>query len=173
MMALCWILPGCEIDNCPPNAMAYAKFALVDQVNRPIKLTQPLSVIGEIITDVAVKDTADDGSISDIIVKDSVVRDTLINMESDVSEFKIPLSFLEKTRIILSMNNGEISDAIDITHRNIPYFYNLDCGTMMFYEVTNVTCTTLALDSISITNPNIDNHEKENFKIHFTLTDPE
>ena len=48
---------------------------------------------------------------------------------------------------------------------------NLDCGTMMFYEVTSAESTTRMLDSLVITNPNIDNNEKENFKIYFTVTD--
>ena len=36
---------------------------------------------------------------------------------------------------------------------------------MMFYEVTKVENTRHRLDSLTITNPNIDNNEKENFKI--------
>lgn len=41
---------------------------------------------------------------------------------------------------------------------------------MMFYEVTSAEATTRMLDSLVITNPNIDNYEKENFKVYFTVT---
>ena len=50
---------------------------------------------------------------------------------------------------------------------------NLDCGTMMFYEVTEATSTNRMMDSLVITNPNIDNNEKENFKLYFTVADTE
>ena len=26
-----FLLPACEVENCPPNALAYAQFAFVDQ----------------------------------------------------------------------------------------------------------------------------------------------
>jgi hypothetical protein len=65
----------------------------------------------------------------------------------------------------------DIGGELVLTHRNIPYFINLDCGTMMFYEVTGAETTTRMLDSLVITNPNIDNYEKENFKIYFTISD--
>ena len=44
---------------------------------------------------------------------------------------------------------------------------------MMFHEVEHVTYTHHQLDSLTITNPNIDNNEKENFRIYFTAADSE
>ena len=144
--------PACEVENCPPNALAFAHFSFVDQYGRAVMYTDTLTVIGQI----------DSG--------DSTINDTLINRDTEIGELSIPLSYGEQTRFILSYN-GRSRDVITVNHRNIPYFMNLDCGTMMFYEVTSAESTTRMLDSLVITNPNIDNNEKENFKIYFTVTD--
>lgn len=144
--------PACEVENCPPNALAFAHFSFVDQYGRSVSYTDTLTVIGQI----------DSG--------DSTINDTLINRETEVSELSVPLSYGTQTRFILSYNRRP-RDVITINHRNIPYFMNLDCGTMMFYEVTSAESTSRMLDSLVITNPNIDNNEKENFKIYFTVTD--
>lgn len=78
-----------------------------------------------------------------------------------------------KTRIVLSYRSLDQrfqgTDTLFISHRNKPYFTNLDCSTMMFYELTSTTATRHRLDSIQIINPNIDNNEKENIKIYFTV----
>lgn len=84
----------------------------------------------------------------------------------------LPLSYGETTRFIFKYNR-QGQDVITIKHRNIPYFINLDCGTMMFYEVLEATSTNRMMDSLVTTNPNIDNNEKENFKLYFTTTDAE
>lgn len=152
MFLSAFFFPACEVENCPPNALAFAYFSFVDQYGRAVAYTDTLTVVGQI----------DSG--------DSTINDTLINRETKVSELSLPLSYGTQTRFVLSYN-GRTQDVITIDHRNIPYFMNLDCGTMMFYEVTNAETTTRMLDSLVITNPNIDNNEKENFKIYFTVTD--
>lgn len=162
-------LNSCETENCPPNAMAYAKFSMVSQNGTPVTPTVPTSVIGQIVTDVIVYDTLDNGEIKQTLVKDSVINDTIINKDTKLSTFKVPLSYYEKTSFIIDYD-GKQKDRIEITHKNKPYFMNIDCGTMMFHEVTGVSHSN-GIDSVVIVNPNIDNYEKENFKIYFTITD--
>lgn len=152
LLSVC-LFPACEVENCPPNSLAYAYFSFVDQNGSSISYTDTLTVIGQI----------DSG--------DSTINDTLINSEPDVSELSLPLSYGDQTRFLLYYNGIRRPDIITITHRNIPYFMNLDCGAMMFYEVTGAESTTRVLDSLVIVNTNIDNNEKENFKIYFTVTD--
>ncbi len=143
--------PACEVENCPPNALSFAHFSFVDQYGRAVSYTDTLSVYGQTVSG------------------ETVVNDTLINRETGVSELSLPLSYGTQTRFILRYNN-RTEDILTISHRNIPYFMNLDCGTMMFYEVTGAESTARMLDSLVITNPNIDNNEKENFRIYFTVT---
>ena len=161
------LISSCEEENCPPNALAYAVFALSDQYGNPIQFSNPISIIGQIETDVVVNDTLEDGSIHEITKPDSIINDTIINQESAAEHFKLPLSYDSQTRFIIAYNETTF-DTITVTHQNIPYFTNLDCGTMMFYNVTNTSFTQHVLDSLTITNPNIDNNEKENFKIYYT-----
>ena len=143
--------PACEVENCPPNALAYAQFNFVDQHCKAVKYTDSLTVIGQLET------------------ADTLIYDTLINKSTNTSSLSLPLSYGEQTRFIFQYGNRQ-RDVITVNHRNIPYFINLDCGTMMFYEVTGAEATTRMLDSLVITNPNIDNYEKENFKVYFTVT---
>lgn len=152
LVAVVSFFPACEVENCPPNALAYAQFAFVDQYGRSVQYTDTLTVIGQLET------------------ADTTIYDTLINKSTNTSTLSLPLSYGEQTRFILQYANRQ-RDVLTITHRNIPYFINLDCGTMMFYEVTGAETTTRMLDSLVITNPNIDNYEKENFKIYFTISD--
>ena len=140
--------PSCEVENCPPNALAFAHFTLKDGNGKNLSFAVPVSVIG----------LMDNGG--------TLVCDTLINQESGASSFSLPLSYADKTRFVL-VYSAESTDTITVEHRNIPYFMNIDCGTMMFYEVTRVSTTRHAIDSIVLTNPNIDNNEKENFKIYY------
>lgn len=152
LVAVVSFFPACEVENCPPNALAYAQFAFVDQYGRSVQYTDTLTVIGQLET------------------AGKTIYDTLINKSTNTSTLSLPLSYGEQTRFIFQYTNRQ-SDILTITHRNIPYFINLDCGTMMFYEVTGAETTTRMLDSLVITNPNIDNYEKENFKIYFTVSD--
>lgn len=160
---------SCEVENCPPNSMAYATFTMVSQYGTPVSPTMPTSVIGQIITDVIRYDTLESGEIKEVLVEDSVINDTIINKDSKLSTFKVPLSYYDKTTFIIDYD-GKQKDKIEITHTNKPYFMNIDCGTMMFHEVTGVSHSN-GIDSIVTINPNIDNYEKENFKIYYTVAD--
>lgn len=149
-----FLLQACEAENCPPNALAFAKFNFVNQSGQTVEYNDTLTVIGQLETN------------------DTVIYDTLINKETKVNTLTLPLSYGETTRFIFKYNR-QGQDVITIKHRNIPYFINLDCGTMMFYEVLEATSTNRMMDSLVTTNPNIDNNEKENFKLYFTTTDAE
>lgn len=163
------LFQSCEVENCPPNALSFAHFTLVDQYGRGVASTVPTSVYGTIKADVIIQDTLPDGSVGDVTVHDSIITDTLINKESNLKTFKVPLSYGNETTYIIDYD-GKQKDYITLKHRNIPYFLNIDCGTMMYHEVTEATASQ-GIDSIKIINPNIDNYEKENFYIYFTVVD--
>lgn len=174
LLAMCCFFPACEVENCPPNAMSYAHFELADQNGQSFNTSDTITVIGQTHADVTVYDTLEDGSLKPRVVHDSLVSDTFINKEAGASNFKLPLSYNTHTQFVFVYRSLERryagTDTIKLEHRNIPYFTNMDCGTMMFYEITKVENTHHRLDSLTITNPNIDNYEKENIKIYFTVT---
>ena len=169
ILLLSGFFQACEVENCPPNALSFAHFTLVDQHGRQIATSVPTSIYGAIKTDVVVKKQLPSGEIVEEIVRDSLIKDTLINKEQNMKSFKVPLSYAEETQFIIDYD-GKQQDYITVKHRNVPYFLNIDCGTMMFHEVTGVTASQ-GIDSIQIINPNVDNYEKENFKIYFTVAD--
>lgn len=169
----CFLIPACEVENCPPNAMTYAHFTLSDQYGNTFKTSDTITVIGQTWADVTVYDKLPDGSVRPRVVSDSLISDTIVNRENAANSFSIPLSYSDKTRIVFAYRSLEHTfvgtDTLYVEHRNIPYFTNLDCGTMMFYEIVNIAATRHRLDSVAVTNPNINNNEKENFKIYFTV----
>jgi S-ribosylhomocysteine lyase LuxS involved in autoinducer biosynthesis len=60
-----------------------------------------------------------------------------------------------------------MKDVITVHHRNIPFVSDIECGTMMFYEIESIDYTTNAIDSIVVKNADINNEEKQNFIIYF------
>ena len=85
-----------------------------------------------------------------------------------MSSFSLPLSYTSKTTYTIHYNE-KLKDVIEITHRNIPFISDIECGTMMFYQVENINYTTNSLDSVVIVNPDINNEEKRNFNIYYTI----
>ena len=58
LVAVVSFFPACEVENCPPNALAYAQFAFVDQYGRSVQYTDTLTVIGQLETaDTTIYDT--------------------------------------------------------------------------------------------------------------------
>ncbi len=153
VVVCCCCFHACEDDNCPPNALSRAVFSFVNQEGKSITYTDTLSVIGMVTPTVNGKDT--------------VVYDTIINKQVNTKTLSLPLSYGERTTFILRYG-ATATDTIYVTHRNTPYFTSIDCGAMMFHTVTGARAHTVLMDSLVLVNPNIDNYEKENFKIYFT-----
>ena len=147
------LIPACEVENCPPNALTYAVFTIKDGTGADVEFSDEISVIGIMITD-----------------EGEEVCDTLINEEDDVSSMSLSLSYGSVTKFVIVYYGGD-TDTITITHKNIPYFFNVDCGLMMFYEIEDVETTYYEIDSVVLVNPNIDNNETENFYIYYPPVD--
>ena len=159
------LISSCEEENCPPNALAYAVFALSDQYGNPIQFSNPISIIGQIETDVVVNDTLEDGSIHEITKPDSIINDTIINQESAAEHFKLPLSYDSQTRFIIAYNETTF-DTITVTHQNIPHFISMECGTGMYHHIDAVRCAHRIFDSITIVNPDVTYDTNEHIKVY-------
>ena len=143
------IIPACEVENCPPNALSYAVFVIKDATGATAAFADTISIIG-VMED-------EDGNL---------VNDTLVNKDVDESTFSLPLSYADQTLFVF-VYYDESRDTITVTHRNIPYFFNVDCGSMMYYEVTDVQTTYHQIDSIVLVNANITNNETNNFYVYY------
>ena len=76
LVAVVSFFPACEVENCPPNALAYAQFAFVDQYGRSVQYTDTLTVIGQLET------------------ADTTIYDTLINKSTKYAQ---PTAQLRRT----------------------------------------------------------------------------
>lgn len=158
---------SCGESDCPLTTNSFAHFDFLDEeTHQAVKFNTPFDVTGFITADVTIRDTLDDGSIKETIVKDSLMNDTIFNKAE--SSMSLPLSYTSKTTYVLHYTE-KMRDTIVVTHQNIPYLQNIECGTMMFYKVENITYTTYHLRSIEIVNPDINNEEKKNFNIYYMV----
>ena len=66
-----------------------------------------------------------------------------------------------------------LRDTIWLTHKNIPFVGDIECGSMIFYQVEGLNYTTHVLDSVTLVNPDINNEEKKNFNIYYRTADSE
>ena len=84
----------------------------------------------------------------------------------------IPLSYTNQTTYVMHYTET-MRDTIEVTHKNIPYVSDIECGAMMFYEIEKLRYTTNALDSVTLVNPKITNEETTNFNIYYRASDAE
>lgn len=167
LIATSALMQGCGESDCPLTTTSFARFDFLDSETRSsVKLSPSFDVTGYIIADVTVHDTLKDGTIKTRVVKDSLLNDTVFNKAE--SSMSLPLSYTSKTTYVLHYTKT-MRDTIEVSHQNIPYLENIECGTMMFYKVENIKYTTNHLDSIVTVNPDINNEEKRNFNIYYTI----
>lgn len=161
------LLLGCSESDCPLIKISYAHFSFLDsQTHGSIKFTQDITVTGFIIKDVVTTQVEPDGTTTEVVVKDSLISDTLFNKPE--SSMSLPLSYTAKTTYVMHYTDL-MKDTIEVYHEPRPYVANIECTPMVFYTVQSINYTRNALDSVVIVNPDITNEEKNNFQIFYTL----
>lgn len=152
LMATALLTTACEGEtNCPLSTQSVARFDFCDsQTHKGVTLTQ-----GATITGIAT-------------IADTLHVDTLFNQATQY--MTLPLSFTDKTTYVMHYT-PLMRDTIEVTHRNIPFVSDIECGAMMHYHVENIRFTTNALDSVTIVNPQITNEETTNFYIYYRAAD--
>ena len=144
---------SCEEDNCPLSTLSLARFNFLDSnTHKSVTLSQGATVTG--IAEIA----------------DTLNIDTVFN--SAQNYMSVPLSYTSETTYVLHYTE-RMRDTIKLTHKNIPFVSDIECGAIMFYEVQNLSYTTNALDSITLVNPRITNEETIKFNIFYRTSDDE
>jgi len=105
-----------------------------------------------------------------VTIADTMLTDTLFNQAQ--SYMSVPLSYTDRTTYVMHYSET-LRDTIQLTHKNIPFVSDIECGSMMFYKVEQVAYTTNVLDSVTLVNPDINNEEKKNFNIYYRTADDE
>ena len=98
-------------------------------------------------------------------------KDTLLNcLYGDITSFSLPISHTQPEDILVMFladtTETYYLDTIRIKKENIPRFESVDCQATYFHEITNVSTTHRAIDSISIHHSYV-NYDTEND--HFYL----
>lgn len=142
------LLPGCGGEaECPLNSVALARFEFRDsQTHAAVKITN-----GATVTGIAT-------------VNGALDIDTVFNQAQNY--MSVPLSYTDRTTYVIHYTET-MRDTIEVKHKNIPFVSDIECPTMMFYEVEDLRYTTYALDSIKLVNPQITNEERINFNIYY------
>ena len=145
------LVTGCGETDCSLTTMSVARFQFLDsQTHKGVTLTQGVTVTG-IAT-----------------VADTLQTDTLFNQAKDY--MSLPLSYTDETTYVMNYSE-RMKDTIWVTHRNIPFVSDIECGAVMHYQVESLQYTTNALDSVTLVNPQITNEERVNFNIYYRATD--
>lgn len=148
-----WFAPGCSDSDCPLTTLSVARFDFLDsKTHKAVTLTNGAMITGLIRID------------------NQLDIDTVFNQAS--SYMSLPLSYTDQTTYVMHYSET-LRDTIEVTHKNIPFVKDIECGTMMFHEVENMRYTTNVLDSVVLVNPQIDNEEKTNFYIYYRTDDDE
>jgi hypothetical protein len=95
----------------------------------------------------------------------------LINKDVKVTTLSVPISYTQDADILYFQLKGNSSTTIDtvrVEKKNIPHFESVDCSASYFHNITNVSCTHHAIDSIVINNPNVTyDKTKQTFHLYF------
>lgn len=152
-LMLCLLIQSCGESDCSLSTISYARFDFLDsKTNKSVALTN-----GAMISGIAT-------------INNSTVVDTIFNRAE--SYMTVPLSYTNQTIYVMHYSET-LRDTIWLTHKNIPFVGDIECGSMIFYEVEGLNYTTHVLDSVTLVNPDINNEEKKNFNIYYRTADSE
>ena len=152
-LMFCLLTQSCGESDCSLSTVSYARFDFLDsKTHKAVKLTNGLMVSGT------------------TTIENSLVTDTLFNRAE--SYMSVPLSYTNQTTYVMHYSET-LRDTIWLTHKNIPFVGDIECGAMMFYQVESFDYTNHVLDSVTLVNPEINNEEKKNFNIYYHATDSE
>ena len=78
-----------------------------------------------------------------------------------------------QTETSFLFSSGGFADVVTFKYESIPYFDGEECGAMWHYRITDVEHQGLIIDSISVTDANVTNIERERIMIFLTATESE
>lgn len=152
-IGICCLTQGCGESECPLTTTSYAHFDFLDsKTHAAVGFTQGVTVTG--ISQV-------DGE---------TLEDTLFNLAQ--SSMSLPLSYTDRTTYVMHYSET-LRDTIEVTHKNIPFVSDIECGTLMHYHVEGLRYTTNALDSVVLINPEITHEERKNFNVYYRTAESE
>ncbi len=144
------IITACESTDCPINNVVYSTYGFY----------------------AAGEDGAVAISVLDTLTVTAAGTDSiLVNRLQNGSGVELPVSYSSPTDTLILQFTDTLrrrrEDTIWIDKQNIPHYESPDCPASMFHYVTGVRWTSRLIDSVTVTNPNINYNVSENFRIYF------
>lgn len=141
-------LASCSNIDCPLTNKVYAKWSFY-KADQQDNLTDTLYVYLRV-----------NGT-------DSLVVNKLYNAK----EVLLPMSYYNAADTLSfemkSTGFRSYKDMVIVQKDNAPHFNSPECGTWVAHYIQHVTHTHNNVDSITVTNQNVDINEVENFRIYF------
>ena len=143
---------SCSSIDCPLNSLVYTQYGLLNPTGSQDTLRDTLTI----------STLRADGN-------DSV----LINRDYNITQFSLPISYAgDKDVFFFELQRADEGfstlDTVTVYKENTPHFESVDCAPTFFHTIIDVTCTTNAIDSISINNPDVNyDTSKKHFNIYF------
>ncbi len=66
---------------------------------------------------------------------------------------------------------GGVSDTVTFVYSRTPRFVNVECGVSYLFGIKQITCQGVLIDSVTCPTGFIDNHNTENLRIYFAVTE--
>lgn len=137
---------SCDDIDCTLYNIVECKLAFYDADNNALQLNDTLDVYAE------------------------GIESPLLNKLKGKSNFAVPLSYFKDKDTLQLIIHGDgylYEDWLIIEKTNIEHFESLNCPVKMFHTITGVsTSSNSIIDSVSITNPNVEYNNGENIKIY-------
>lgn len=91
----------------------------------------------------------------------------MINHLTDASEISLPMSYTQDYDTIILHYEDNFNDSLFVRHTNSAYYQSMECGTLIQHKIEEIHSTNVWIDSIAITNQNVNFNGNENIKIYF------
>ncbi len=137
---------SCDDIDCTLNNTVVCKLAFYDSEGNAVQIQDTLDIYTE------------------------GIEMPLYNKGTGTSGINIPLSYFKDKDTLQLVVYGDdylYEDWLIIAKQNTEHFESLNCPVKMFHTLTDVSVTGRSfIDSVSITNPNVEYNNGENIKIY-------
>lgn len=144
------VITGCSSEGCENNRNSIPLAGFYDYTTKEALTVSGLSVSGV-------------GAPNDSLLLDPARNSHQVYLPFRGSQSEASFAFKA---------NGFI-DIVTFKYESIPYFDGEECGAMWRYRIIDVEYNGLLIDSISVTDSDITNIERERIMIFLTATDDE
>lgn len=147
-------MAGCTSIDCPVQNLVYTNYALQKADGKPDTLTYDTLWIWTQRADQT----------------DTLLLNQLCG--SSATAFSLPISYTQPEDVFCMLLADTLGnyylDTLRIKKENIPHFESVDCQAAYFHEITSVSTTHNALDSVTINNPHVNyDTTTEHFHLYF------